>query len=590
MQKLFVAVQKNLLFAVPTIILIITLTGVFLGRPGLYVVSIAIGLLKLIAESIEKIREGRWSLDYIAMLAMGTALLGADYYLAGAIVALMITLSGALEEFGATRAEASLKALLERLPKNCLVKDGQGYKETPIQSVTEKSIIFIKTNELVPLDGFLRSQHATVNEANLTGESLPVELAVGDFIKSGIVNTGPAFELETSGTFDTSSYQKIIKLVEESKKHPANMVRMAQKFNWPFTAVSLVIAGATYLFTQDLARTIAVLAIATPCPLLIAAPIAFLGGMSKAARKTIIIKKPSVLEVLSGATTIYLDKTGTLTLGEPTLKSVKLYNKNIDESHVLVIAAAIELHSLHPIARAITAERSRRSLPELMATKVTETIGKGISGTVDGASYTILKSSETEEGGIALDMLKNEVRIARFVFDDELKANAKEFLKNLLLKYKVAIITGDSEENARRLFGEVGLQIYARATPETKYTIVKAARAAGERVVMVGDGLNDAPALALADAGIVFSGTENSASIEAASVAILGHDVLLVAEALALSRRATQIALQSIVIGIGLSVIGMGFAAAGFITPVLAATIQELIDVGVTINALRAAK
>lgn len=582
--------KKHPGFIAPSVILIITIFAAINGDGRIFWFSIGLGLVKLIWESIQKIREGRWSLDYIAILAMATSLVSPEYYLAGAIVALMITLSGALEEFGAERAEASLQALLDRLPKNVLVKENTSFVERPIQSIKTGSVIFIKTNELVPLDGFLRAKSATITTANLTGESLPVELQLNDFIKSGSINTGPAFELETSGTFDTSSYQKIIKLVEESKKHPANIVRLAQKFNWPFTAVSLVVAGGTYALTQDFGRTLAVLAIATPCPLLIAAPIAFLGGMSKGAKKTIIIKKPAVLEILSRATTIFLDKTGTLTLGQPTLTSIALYDKNVDENHAIVIAAAVEMHSLHPLARAMTAERAKRSLPELMAKDVNEIIGQGISGYVEGSTYRIAKSVEPEEGGIALDMEKDGKRIARFIFADELKSNTKEFLAKIKKHYKVALITGDSQENANRLFGNEGVTIHAHCTPEKKYDIIKRARDAGEVVVMVGDGLNDAPALALADAGIVFSGTENSASIEAASTAILGHDVMLVEEALSLSKRATSIALQSIVIGIGLSLVGMGFAAAGFISPVLAATIQEIIDVGVTINALRASR
>ena len=582
--------KKHPGFIAPSVILIITIFAAMNGDGRIFWFSIGLGLVKLIWESIQKIREGRWSLDYIAILAMATSLVSPEYYLAGAIVALMITLSGALEEFGAERAEASLQALLDRLPKNVLVKENTSFVERPIQSIKTGSVIFIKTNELVPLDGFLRAKSATITTANLTGESLPVELQLNDFIKSGSINTGPAFELETSGTFDTSSYQKIIKLVEESKKHPANIVRLAQKFNWPFTAVSLVVAGGTYALTQDFGRTLAVLAIATPCPLLIAAPIAFLGGMSKGAKKTIIMKKPAVLEILSRATTIFLDKTGTLTLGQPTLISIALYDKNVDENHAIVIAAAVEMHSLHPLARAMTAERAKRSLPELMAKDVNEIIGQGISGYVEGSTYRIAKSVEPEEGGIALDMEKDGKRIARFIFADELKNNAKEFLAKIKKHYKVALITGDSQENANRLFGSEGITIHAHCTPEKKYDIIKRARDAGEVVVMVGDGLNDAPALALADAGIVFSGTENSASIEAASTAILGHDVMLVEEALSLSKRATSIALQSIVIGIGLSLVGMGFAAAGFISPVLAATIQEIIDVGVTINALRASR
>lgn len=577
-------------FGIPAFILVIALIGGVVGLPIFYIIAIAIGLARLVWESIQKIRAGRWSLDYIAILAMATALISSEYYLAGAIIAIMITLSTALEEYGAVRAEASLKALIERLPKHCQVKSGTGFKSVPIQEVLSGSIIFVKTNELIPLDGFLKSPSATINQANLTGESLPIELTLNEFIKSGAVNVGPAFELQTEGTFKTSSYQKIIKLVAESKKHPANIVRLAQKFNWPFTAISLLIAGGTYLITRDLARTLAVLAIATPCPLLIAAPIAFLGGMSKAAKKTIIIKKPAVLEILSQATSLYLDKTGTLTLGEPKLESVVMLDKNIDEHHAIVIAAAIETHSLHPLARALTSERAKRSLPELIATRVTETIGKGITGTVLEKQYTVVKSAQSNNSGITLDMLCEETIIARFLFSDQMKENTPRVLTELAKKYKVAIITGDSEENAKHLFREHNVTIYARATPEKKFEIIKTARASGETVIMVGDGLNDAPALAMADAGIVFSGTENSASIEAAAVAILDHDILLVSEVLSLSHRTVSIARQSIVIGIGLSIVGMGFAAFGFITPVIAAIIQELIDVSVTINALRTSR
>ncbi len=577
-------------FRVPLAILVLAIASVALGHPLPFIAAIVLGLGKLLWESVEKIREGQWSLDYIAMLAMATALL-ADQYGTGAVIALMITLSGALESFGAERAEASLKSLIEKIPKQCLVKNRDGgFDSVAIQSISEKSIILIKPNELVPLDGFLRSSHALINQANLTGEAEPAEIRLNDFIKSGVVNTGPAIELEVVGSFSTSSYQKIINLVAESKQHPANLVRLAQKFNWPFTIVSLLLAGGTYFFTREISNLLAVLAIATPCPLLIAAPIAFLGGMNKAAKQNIIIKKPSVLEALSGVKTIFFDKTGTLTLGEPKLREIRLFDKNIDESHALVIAAAIELHSLHPLARAITGERARRNLPDITATNVTEIIGSGISGSVDGSVYRIAKSDKATNDGICIDMYRGETRIAEFVFDDELKENVRAFIETMKKEYAIAIITGDKKENAERLFGKFGVTIHAGCLPEDKFALVKAERDAGRRVAMVGDGLNDAPALALADAGIVFSGTENSASIEAASVAILSHDILLVQETLSLSKRATQIAMQSIVIGIGLSIIGMGFAAFGFITPILAAVIQEIIDVGVTINALRAAK
>lgn len=588
--KTILAVIKDPNFRIPLAILALSLAGWLLSHPLPLIAAIIFGLGKLIWESIQKVKEGRWSLDYIAMLAMAVALISNEY-IAGAIIALMITLSGALEEFGAERAEASLKSLVERIPKTCMVKVGSNkFEPMSIQSVPEKAIILIKPNELIPLDGFLRSEHGLINQANLTGEADPKELQLNDFIKSGCVNTGGSIEIEVVGSFETSSYQKIINLVEESKKHPANLVRLAQKFNWPFTAITLVLAGGTYFITHDIERLLAVLAIATPCPLLIAAPIAFLGGMNKAAKKNIIIKKPSVLEALSRIQTVLFDKTGTLTLGEPRLESVRVFDKNIDEDHAIVIAAAIELHSLHPLARALTAERARRKLADLPALKVEEKIGSGISGEVEGTRYELRKAKDAVARGIALDMLRGGDTVAQFFFEDQPKANVAEFIGHMKNNYSVALITGDKQENADALFGSLGMKIHANMLPEHKFNIVKAERDAGRMVAMVGDGLNDAPALALADVGIVFSGTENSASIEAASAAILAHDLELVKETFDISRRATAIAKQSIIIGIGLSIVGMGFAAFGFITPVIAAVIQEIIDVGVTINALRASK
>jgi P-type E1-E2 ATPase len=316
---------------------------------------------------------------------------------------------------------------------------------------------------------------------------------------------------------------------------------IASAITSPPSAITLLLAGGTYIITRDIDRLLAILAIATPCPLLIAAPIAFLGGMNKAAKRNIIIKKPSVLEALSGVNTIFFDKTGTLTLGEPALKKVILLDKNIDESHAIVIAAAIELHSLHPLARAITNERSRRKLVDLPATNVQETIGVGISGTVAGQQYKLTKTKGITDEGISLEMTRDGQIIARFIFDDQLKENVAGFITEMKKKYTIAIITGDKKENAERLFGSFGITIHASMLPEDKFTIIKTERDQGRHVAMIGDGLNDAPALALADVGVVFSGTENSASIEAASAAILAHDIHLVQETFDISRRATHL-------------------------------------------------
>jgi P-type E1-E2 ATPase len=311
-----------------------------------------------------------------------------------------------------------------------------------------------------------------------------------------------------------------------------------------------------------------------------------------------------VLETLSEVTTIFFDKTGTLTLGVPTLRAIEVLDKRFSEEKLLAIAAAIELHSLHPIAKAIVRAKDERKIATEETTQMRETVGEGVTGTVRGEKYLLKKSmvvsvrssTPNSAGGIVIDMFirsstpnKDDRPIGRFVLDDVMKPGTTELLKKLSEKYKVAILTGDTQENAERLFGRDGITIHARCLPEDKFRIVKAAQADGARVMMVGDGLNDAPALALADVGMVFSGSENSASIDAAAVAILSRNIELVAFTLALAENSTRIARQSILWGIGLSVVGMVFAAFGFIPPVTGAILQEGIDVTVILNALRAA-
>jgi len=580
-------IQK--VFVLPTVVFVIGIGGLIFGQSLLYLAATIIGIGKIVFDSYEKIREGHYSLDYIAFLAMVVAVVSHNY-LPGAVIALMFTGGEALEDFAETRARASLKALLERIPKVALVRNDDGStREVPLTEVTADSVIVVRPHELVPLDGTLASAEAILDTSNLTGESIPDTLAQGEFIKSGNINTGPTFDLVVSGTFATSTYARIVQLVDESKREQAPIVRLSEKANFPFTAITLVLAGGAYFFSGEITRALAVLVIATPCPLIIAAPIAFIGGLSRAAHRNIIIKKPVALEVLSRATAIFFDKTGTLTLGTPELVSLDVRASDIDESQVLAIAGAIEFHSIHPLAGAVTASLKAKRIAPLQATDVTETIGKGISGVVDGVRYSISKSAEAgEQGGIVLALTRDEAIIAELRFADVLKDNVKHLITTLRARgLRVAIITGDRRANAESVFSGLPVDIYADCTPEEKHRIVTEAKAKGEVVVMIGDGLNDAPALATAHVGVVFSGTENSAAIEAAEVVIMGRDVVLVAELFTIARRSTHIALQSIGAGIILSTLGMLFAAFGFIVPVVGALIQEVIDIAVILNSLR---
>ena len=578
-------------FRFPLAVLALLFAGAISPFSEFWMLATVVGLGKIIWDSAGKIREKNYSLDYLALLAMAVALF-ADQYLAGAVVALMITGGEALDEYASARAEGALRGLAERIPKSCMVRLADGsIVEKPIQAIVNGENIIVRPNELVPLDGNLLSETASLNEANLTGEALPISFWRGTYIKSGSINAGETIEISVVGEFQDSTYMRIVHLVDEAKKHQARIVRLAERFNFPFTALALALASGAYFVTGEISRALAVLVIATPCPLIIAAPVAFIGGLSRAARRNIIVKRPSILEELSRAQLIFFDKTGTLTLGEPSLLKIELLGKtNKSALEILGIAAAIEFHSIHPLSRAILTARKARSAPMLVSSNVTETLGSGISGVVGGEQFTIVKAKDVTEGGIVLSFFQDDTEIGRLYFDDRVKENVQHMFRSLAgYGLSAKIITGDRKSNAERLFGHLGISILAECTPESKFQAIDSARSEGKTVVMVGDGLNDAPALAHANVGIVFSGTENSAAIEAADAVILGHDTGLILELFETARRSMKIARQSIWGGVLLSAVGMVVAALGYIPPVWGALIQEGIDVAVILNSLRAA-
>ena len=583
--------MRNLLrkeFRPPLLVFVLLVVGMF-SVQTFWIAAIAVGIAEISWDSFKKIRERNYSLDYIALLAMAVSLI-AQQYLAGAVIALMITGGEALEDYASSRAEGALRGLAERIPKFCTMRlSGGTTAEKPIQDVASGETIIVKPNEIIPLDGTLLSEKALLNEANLTGEALPASFSRGMFIKSGAVNVGETLDLSVEGGFETSTYMRIVHLVVEAKKHKARIVRLAEKINFPFTLITLALSLGAYLLSGELSRALAVLVIATPCPLIIAAPVAFIGGLSRAARRNIIVKRAATLEELARAGVVFFDKTGTLTLGEISLKKIERMEGSPDEQKLLAIASAIEFHSIHPLARAVCAASASRGASTLEARNVREAIGQGISGDVGGRRYTITKAN-VAESGIVLSFLEDGRALARFHFEDEVKENVAELLRKLRARgIRMEMLTGDKKENAERLFGRFGIPILAECTSESKYREIEKAKQNGATVVMIGDGLNDAPAFAHANVGIVFSGTENSASIEAANVVILGRDVMLIEDLFETAARSVRIAGQSIWGGVAFSSIGMAFAAFGFIPPIWGALTQEVIDVAVILNSLRAA-
>jgi len=581
---------KLSLFLLPGIVSLLFVAGLA-GVPFCLPLAIGLGIAKIVIDSARNVRQGHYSLDYIAFAAMAVSLYTGEH-IAGAVIAFMFTGGEALEAYASARAHDALKTLSETIPKYCFVRRGSSYDEEPIQEVKDGQIILVKRHEIVPLDGIIRSKTpAILNLANLTGEAEAVTRQAGMFVKSGSVNAGHSLELEVVGDFSSSTYHKIGLLVEDAKASPARTVRLSEEANWIFTVATFLIAGFAFYLSGDLDRVLSVLVIATPCPLIIAAPVAFVSGMSRTARAGIILRKPAAFEAINRATVVFFDKTGTLTLGEPTLTEVEVMStagviKSVEDA--LKIAAGIEIHSLHPLARTLVAEATKRGIEYPVAGMVRELIGKGIAGSINGKTYSIGRA-ENAKDAISLSLFDGATELARFHFADVLKEGAIDLISALKARgIRTVVITGDKKKNAERVFKGTGIEIFAEQSPEDKHKLIDKARKDGEVVVMVGDGINDAPALARANVGIVFSGTENGVSIEAADVAVLGHGIEKLFTLFAISHRTISVAKESIYGGIGLSTIGMLFAAFGYLPPISGALIQEGIDVVVILNALRA--
>lgn len=574
-------------FRLPLFLLGVMIVGFVFSLPLAYGIAMGIGLVTLGYESYSRLRVGKWNLDYLALITLVTALI-LEEWLAGAVIALMVAISAALESYGTKQAEKTLRGLFEALPKTVILLHGDHETEVPLQSIVSGDTLLIRPNEMLAFDGHLVSNKALLNEANLTGEMEPVLYTESQLMKSGSVNVSEAFTLSVQGDFEHSSYRKILQLVEEGKKHPSPLSRLAEKYNIWFSIFALILSFGAYFIFDDWQRFLAVLVIATPCPLLIAAPMSFIGGLNKAARKNIIVKSPYALELLAKTKVFFFDKTGTLTLGTPRLKKIELLDKGLDEEQALDLASALERHSFHPLARSLVkeqGERSHRTIPE--AQDIEEKLGEGIFGTIEESRFGVVKSQGVT-AGLSVDLTHEGVVIARFHFDDELKEDVSKVFEYLRERgYFFGILTGDKKANAERLLGRFGLPIYAESTPDKKVALVERYQKEGKLVGMIGDGVNDAPALALADVGIVFSGTENSASIEAADVALLGNDAWNIRDAIHIGRRSYQVALQSIALGIGLSSLGMILAFFGIIPVLEGAILQEVIDAVVIINALR---
>lgn len=590
----FIELFRVPVFVLTSIILYFILQAMSQSFPALVLISIAIflGSIDLLRDTWRSLMKRQFALDYIALVAITTGVVAGELVVS-AVIVLMLAGGQTLEKYAIARAKKALTALSDRIPKHVLlwVKDTFGDRVL-IESVLVGQKIFVRKGEVIPLDGILESETGLADESSLTGEPYEIEKREGDTIRSGTINIGTPMVIVVTKSDKDSTYRKIIDMVTRAQEERSPLIRIADKYSSIFTVITFCISAFAYYMSGDIKQVLAVLVIATPCPLILATPIALMGGMNALARRKIIGKTLASIEALSRVTDIMFDKTGTLTLGKPTVVSVDIKKSGFTKKTVLGIAESIERNSLHPLAKAIVREARAARAKTYIATHVTEKIGYGITGIVEGVPYTLSKVKGN--AGFAIELRKKSIRIATFYFEDKIKVDAATVLTSLKqLGIHMSIYTGDKKEATQLALSHVSgvdLAVKTDCSPQDKLRGIKELRNQHRVTAMVGDGINDAPALAAADVGMVFSNEEHTAASEAADLIFLGGDFSQVLESVRVSKHTLSIARQSIFIGIGLSTLGMIGASLGYIPPIFGAFLQEIIDVGVIFNALRASK
>lgn len=547
--------------------------------------------------------EGEFGLDLTAALSMaGTLLLGE--HLAGAVIALMFAGGEFLEARAQRRAAREMTALLERRPTSALRHGPEGIEEVPIEAIIPGDRLMIRRGSIVPTDGVVQNGVAVLDQSALTGESVPARHRVGDSVMSGSVNAGEAFDLRATESASASTYAGIVRLVEGAQQSRAPMARLADRWALAFLAMTLLIAGLAWIASGDPRRALSVLVVATPCPLILAVPVALIAGLSRAASIGVLVKNGAAMEALARVRVLLMDKTGTLTAGRMALaRTVTTAPLPADE--VLRLAASLDQASVHVVAEALVAEARDRGLALETPQEVQEVPGEGVTGRV-GAHRVAVGGPALVGAAIGRDRLPPEDERHRsaarvlvavdgalagiLVFEDPPRADAAAMLADARAAGigRIVLVSGDRASTAEAIGSALGVdEIIAEATPGQKVAAVHAARTGGP-VMMVGDGVNDAPALAAADLGVAMGARGAAASSEAADVVLLVDRLDRLAQAIRIARRAHAIARQSVLVGIGLSTAGMVVAAFGHLTPVQGALIQEAIDVAVILNALRA--
>lgn len=576
------------------------IAGLVLRSDEIFLATLVVGGVPIVLQTLLGMLRGRFAADVVAMLAIIAAFILGQYF-AGVVIVLMQSGGEALEAYAMRRASRSLEALLARAPKVAHRLDGDQVVDVPVETVAVGDTIVIKPGDLVPVDAEVTEGSSAVDQSALTGEPAPIRAALGTALLSGSVNLDGVLRARAMRPAAQSQYQQIVRLVERARQEKPPIQRMADRVAVWFTPLTLAMCGVAYLITGDPSAVLAVLVVATPCPLILATPVAVIAGISRAADLGIIVKNGVAIEQVGRARAVVFDKTGTLTLGQPTVAQVEAFD-GMASLDVLRLAAAVEQFSSHHLGRAVAAAGRERfaSLPSV--TDFEEMAGRGVTARVEGHVVSVGSARYLADQGIGLRAAAADSRdTAAYVaidrkpsgmieFADRLRQQVPALMQRLTVMgvTETVMLTGDHEAPAEAIAAQAGIRtVRANLMPADKVAAVRELTRRHGTVVMVGDGINDAPALAAATVGIAMGAHGTAVSAEAADVVLLVDDIARVGDAMVISRRMRRIALQSIGVGLGVSFGLMVIASFGHITPAAGAIMQEALDAAVILNALR---
>ncbi|MFC6181814.1 heavy metal translocating P-type ATPase [Lactiplantibacillus daowaiensis] len=550
--------------------------------------------LSMLVEMIKTLRSGKYGVDLLAITAIVATLAVSEYW-AGLVVLIMLTGGDSLEDFAAKRANTELKALLDNSPRTAHRQDNGQLTDIAVEDAVVGDQLVVKPGELVPVDGHVIQGTALFDESSLTGESKPVEKKRGDDVMSGAVNGDSAITMVVDKLAADSQYQQLVKLVKESEARPAKFVRLADRYAVPFTLVAYVIAGIAWALSGDPHRFAEVLVVASPCPLILAAPVALVSGMSRTSRNGIVVKTGDMLEKMSNAKSAAFDKTGTITSGQLTVNQI-VPQAGFTAAQVLHLAASAEQNSSHILARSIV--KYANDTPLSPVTDLAEVTGNGVTAQIDDQVVKVGKlnfvaptTDQTPLAQTAIYVAIDDHYAGYITFIDNVRPEAAATLQALHAEgvRNVMMLTGDQKAIADEIAQEVGIDtVQADLLPADKIKNLKAVAPAERPVIMVGDGVNDAPSLAVADVGIAMGAHGSTAASESADVVILKDDLSRVVTAIQISKDTMNVAKQAVWIGIAICTILMLIASSGIIPALFGAMLQEVVDTVSILWALRA--